>query len=114
MTVILIMVAFAYLKLNLGNKSEANVTRTKKVIRHKNPCRHVTPEPEVILQEKFDSNDYFFPNSYKERICAAPNKTGNHGEDEELKELQSCFSDCTKGIESLQMIFCLLGPVVQM
>ena len=104
-TIISIAAIFAYLKLNLANKTEANNTRTKKIIRHKNPCRHVTPEPEIILQEKFDSNDYFFPYSYKERICAAPNKTGNQDQDQELKDLQSCFSDSAKGRESLEYIF---------
>ena len=53
------------------------------------------PEPEIILQEKFNSDDYFFPNSYKERICAAPNKTDE--QDEELKELQSCGTNTVKG-----------------
>ena len=53
------------------------------------------PEPEVILQEEFNSDDYFFPNSYKERICAAPNKTAE--QDQQLKELQSCGVNSAKG-----------------
>lgn len=61
------------------------------LIRYSNPCRHVTPEPVIIMQEKFDSNDYFFPQSYNERLCAKPNRTENI--EEEGDELQKCFTD---------------------
>ncbi|CAB4023468.1 Hypothetical predicted protein, partial [Paramuricea clavata] len=92
--IISITAILTYLKLNLINKTQANNQSTKKRFRHSNPCRHVTPEPEIMLQEKFDSDDYFFPDSYKERICAAPKKSEN--QDQELKELQACFTDSIK------------------
>ena len=95
MAIISITAILTYLKLNLTNKIQANNQSTKKRFRHSNPCSHVTPEPEIMLQEKFDSDDYFFPDSYKERICAAPKKSEN--QDQELKELQTCFTDSTKG-----------------
>jgi hypothetical protein len=93
--IISITAILTYLKLNLTDKIQANNQSTIKRFRHSNPCRHVTPEPEIMLQEKFDSDDYFFPDSYKERICAAPKKSEN--QDQELKELQTCFTDSIKG-----------------
>lgn len=69
-----------------------NVTRalTPDRVSHFNPCQHITPEPEVILQEQFDSRDYFFPYSYKERKCAPPIRLRGK-ENQEL--FQTCFGD---------------------
>ena len=57
-----------------------------------NPCRHVSPEPVIIFQEKFQTLDTFFPASYKERKCAGPSTTRSlpttiGG------QLQTCFTE---------------------
>lgn len=85
-----------YLMVNVVNKTSLTLTTKSKRFRHHNPCRHVTPEPEIIMEEKFDSNDYFFPRSFKERICASPTKSGSK-DDENDEGLQMCFMDPIKG-----------------
>lgn len=76
---------------------ETDDVKTKGALRHKNICRHVTPEPEILLQEKFDSNDNFFPYSYKERVCA-PSNSSVPDKNDELQGLQKCFESQKLGI----------------
>ncbi|XP_028414199.1 uncharacterized protein LOC114537260 [Dendronephthya gigantea] len=89
-----IITLLAYFKLYLIHDAQISKPGTKVVIHHSNPCRHVTPEPVIIMQEKFDSNDYFFPQSYNERVCATPNKTEN--KENEGDEIQKCLTDSDK------------------
>ena len=46
---------------------------------HTNLCSLIQPEPIVYLSNYFNTKDYFFPSSYKERRCAGPTASSSHG-----------------------------------